>query len=85
MYYIYIIRSKRDSKFYTGLAKNVSRRLQEHNSGRVKTTKGRRPFVLIYTEELKTLAESRAREKFFKTGEGREFRDKILKENNIPR
>lgn len=79
MHYVYILQSQKDGEFYTGLAKNVSRRLQEHNGGHVKPTKGRRPLLLVHTEEFQTLAEARAREKFFKTGKGRELRDRILK------
>ncbi|MFH1473116.1 MAG: GIY-YIG nuclease family protein [bacterium] len=85
MYYVYILQSLKDSKFYTGLAKDVPRRLSEHNGGFVKPTKGRRPLKLVYTEKFKTLAEARSREKFFKTGSGREFREEILKQKHIPR
>ena len=84
MYYVYILQSQKDSKFYTGLAKNVSRRLSEHNSGQVKPTKGRRPFILVHQECVKTLKEAREREIFFKSGRGREFRDSILN-THIPR
>ena len=81
MYYVYILQSLKDSAFYTGLAKDVGRRLREHNTGHVKPTKGRRPLAIVYTEEHATLALARAREKFFKTGAGRELREKLI---NIP-
>ena len=84
MYYVYILKSQKDFQFYTGLTKDVSRRLQEHNSGQVKPTKGRRPLMVVYTEQVATLSEARNREKFFKTGSGRLYRDKMLK-TNIPR
>ena len=85
MYYVYILKSLKDSNFYTGLAKDVPKRLKEHNGGYVKPTKGRRPLELIYTEKFRTLAEARRKEKFFKTGIGRKLRDDILKRGNIPR
>ena len=85
MYYVYILQSLKDLNFYTGLAKNIPKRLSEHNGGFVKPTKGRRPLRLVYTESFQTLTEARRREKFFKTGSGRKFRDKILERNNIPR
>ncbi|MBO1224341.1 MAG: GIY-YIG nuclease family protein [Candidatus Scalindua sediminis] len=50
MYYIYVLESKKDKKFYTGLTWNIEKRLQEHNSGISKTTKGRRPLKLVYYE-----------------------------------
>lgn len=83
MYYVYILQSQKDFGFYTGLTENISRRLREHNSGQVKATKARAPFVVIYTEIFDTSQEARVREKFFKTGAGREFRDRIL--DSIPR
>lgn len=79
MWYVYILQSQKDGNFYTGLSGDVGRRLQEHNSGQVKPTKSRTPFVLVYVEPFKTLAEARAREKFFKSGAGRKLRDQILK------
>ena len=84
MYHVYILQSQKDSGFYTGLTKDLSRRMQEHNRGSVKTTKARRPFVLLYSEQYVTRDEARMREKFFKTGEGREFRDNMV-QKSIPR
>ncbi|MHB8652075.1 MAG: GIY-YIG nuclease family protein [Minisyncoccota bacterium] len=84
MYYLYILQSSKDSYFYTGLTKNIKRRLQEHNSGRVIPTKTHTPFKVVYTESFATRGEARSREKFFKTGSGRELRTQILS-SNIPR
>jgi putative endonuclease len=83
MYFVYILQSEVKDHFYTGLTKDLTRRLQEHNSGQVKPTKAFAPFKIVHTEEFETLSEARAREKFFKTGTGRELRNKIL--SNIPR
>jgi putative endonuclease len=82
MYFVYILQSEMKNHFYTGLTKDLTRRLQEHNSGQVKPTKAYAPFRIVHTEEFKTLLEARSREKFFKTGTGRKLRSKIL---NIPR
>jgi len=62
-----------------GLTKNIKRRLQEHNSKQTKLNKSYAPFRIVYTEQCKTLSEARTREKFLKSGTGREFRDEILK------
>ncbi len=32
MYYVYVLESQKDKKFYTGLTWNIGKRLQEHNS-----------------------------------------------------
>lgn len=60
-YYVYILRCC-DGTYYTGYAKDVARRLQEHNSGKAaKYTSGRRPVELVYCEvcEDKSLATRR--------------------------
>jgi len=85
MYYVYILQSEKDSRFYTGLTNDLSRRLGKHNSGQMHSTKAHAPFKLMYCEEYETRVEAREREKFFKTGAGRELRSIILETNNIPR
>ena len=42
--------SKKDGKFYTGSTNDLKRRLDEHNGGKVESTKRRKPFLLIYFE-----------------------------------
>jgi putative endonuclease len=79
MYFVYILKSKKDNRFYTGLTKDIDRRIHEHNSGFVKATKSRIPFVLVYKEKVDTLQKARTKEKWLKSGEGREFRDSFLK------
>lgn len=72
-YYVYILKSLKDSKRYIGMTSDLNRRLSEHNSGKVKSTKNRRPLELIYTEEFISKEEALNRETFFKSGKGREF------------
>jgi putative endonuclease len=43
MYYIYLIKSKKDNKLYIGLTTDLRKRLIEHNQGLTKSTKNRRP------------------------------------------
>lgn len=58
------------------MSQNPDNRLLQHNAGSTKSTKGYRPWELVYKEEFKTLHEARAREVFLKSGIGREFLDK---------
>ena len=76
---VYILRSEKDGKRYIGLTSNLERRLTEHNSGKVKSTRNRKPMQLIYREEFASRSEARQREQFFKTGKGREY----LKSHNL--
>jgi len=73
MYYIYAIRSLKDGRIYVGLSQNVTRRVQGHNSGEVFSTKGYRPWKLIFTEACGTnRAIARKKEKYYKAGSGKE-------------
>ena len=75
-YTVYIIKSSKDNKRYIGCTKNILRRLDEHNNGLVKSIRKRRPLELIYTEGFENKSDAIARERFFKTGKGREYLDK---------
>jgi len=79
MNYIYVLKSKKDLKRYIGLTNNLESRISLHNNGKVESTKNRRPLVLLYYEEIEDRAEAAKREKFLKSGKGREFLDSILK------
>lgn len=65
-YYVYILKSLTDKKFYTGCTANLEKRLKQHNSGRVRSTKARRPLELIYWEEFATRSEAMKRERRIK-------------------
>lgn len=73
MYTVYAIKSQKDGRIYVGLTANLVRRLIDHNKGRVFSTKGFTPWVLIYTEKTNTRLEARIREKYLKSGSGKEF------------
>ena len=79
MYFVCILQSDKDGKFYVGYTNNVRRRVYEHNNGEVSITKHRRPFRLVYLEGYLNQQDATAREKFFKTGWGRTHLKKVLK------
>lgn len=72
-YYTYILRSDIDGRLYKGHTDDVEKRLKEHNTGKTKSTKGYIPWKLVYIETFKTKQEAILREKYFKTGSGREL------------
>ena len=78
MYHVYILRSIKNGRFYTGSTDNIERRFHEHNSGHSKATKSGVPFEIIYTESYNTRTEAYNREMYFKTGVGREELKYIL-------
>ena len=69
-YCVYIIKSLKDGRYYYGSCENVEIRLSNHNSGKVKATKLRRPFVIHYLENFETRSEAYRRELFFKSIDG---------------
>ncbi|MEK7612640.1 MAG: GIY-YIG nuclease family protein [Patescibacteria group bacterium] len=73
MFWVYALKSVVRNYIYVGLSSNVERRLREHNSGKLRTSKPYRPFNLIYKKEFATRAEARDEEKRLKTGSGKEF------------
>ena len=56
----------------------LDNRIKEHNLGKMKSTKGYLPWVLVYKEKFDTRIEARIREKFLKSGQGRDYLKKIL-------
>ena len=66
MFYTYILGSKKDKKLYTGSTSDLKKRIVEHNSGKVPSTKSRRPFVLLYYESYQVEKEARKRESSLK-------------------
>jgi len=69
-YFTYVLKSEYDGTHYYGCTNNLRERLDIHNSGKSKYTKGRRPWVLHYFEEFATRSEAIKRERFFKSIEG---------------
>ena len=65
--YMYILECVDDS-FYTGITKDLERRLEQHQSGEgAKHTKARLPVKLVYFEEFQSVGEAARREKQVKT------------------
>ena len=79
VYYVYVIKSIDFDYTYVGHTSDLKQRLIEHNKGKTKSNKAFKPFNLVYFEEYKTRVEAVKREKYLKTGSGRELLKKILK------
>ncbi|MFA7283385.1 MAG: GIY-YIG nuclease family protein [Candidatus Omnitrophota bacterium] len=77
--YVYVIRSKKDLKFYTGATSDLRKRFREHHEGKVPSTKNRGPFELIYFEACISREDAFKREKYLKTGMGKRYLRNRLK------
>ena len=74
---VYAIKSINRNYIYVGQTSNIEDRLKRHNKGYEKTTRAYKPFRLIYTENCETRTIAREREKYFKSGVGKEFLKKV--------
>ncbi len=73
MYFVYALRSINYNYIYVGMTSDLNKRINAHNRGYERTTKPYLPFNLIYTEKCEKRKEARIREKYFKSGVGKEF------------
>lgn len=79
MVYTYVLKSKKDNKWYTGCTNNLQERFKQHNNGEISSTKNRGPFELIYYEACNNEKDAYAREKYLKTGMGKKYLKNRLK------
>ena len=79
MHYIYILRSLKDTKLYTGYTNNLKIRLNLHNNGKIESTMNRIPFELIYYEGCLNQQDATHREKYLKTAWGKRYIKNRLK------
>ncbi|MFI5135074.1 MAG: GIY-YIG nuclease family protein [Chitinophagales bacterium] len=83
MFTVYVLHSVRLGKTYTGYSSNFEARLKSHNE---RGTKGWtvkfRPWEVLLTEEYSSKQQAMAREKYLKTGRGREFIKEKIKSKN---
>ena len=70
MYYVYVLRSLKDKRYYIGNTNNLERRLQDHNRGKSEAVKYRGPFELAYSEEYTTKSAAVRREIQIKSYKG---------------
>jgi putative endonuclease len=78
-YFVYILQSEKDRKFYTGYSKDVELRFEQHQNGEVDSTKDRRPLKLIYYEACLNQQDALHREKYLKTHYGKMYLKNRLK------
>jgi putative endonuclease len=75
---VYIIKSE-EGYVYTGCTEDLSRRLKEHNNKSLSFwTKRGNNWKLVYKEVIDNKTDAIKREKWLKSGKGREFIKNIL-------
>jgi putative endonuclease len=76
---VYILQSKKDSKWYTGSTNDLRKRFKQHAEGKSFATKNRSPFEIIYYEACLSKEDARSREIYLKAGMGKRYIKNRLK------
>ncbi len=71
--WVYVLKSDKNGRLYVGITSRLRRRLCDHNLGLDKSTAPHAPYRLVHREKFTDHSRAREREKFLKTGSGREF------------
>lgn len=82
-FHVYILQSQSTGKIYVGQTNDLEKRLRQHNDPNFRLTlhtkRNKGPWALVHAESVDSRKEALKREKFLKSGQGREWiRDHIL-------
>ena len=77
MFYVYVLKSAKTGCRYVGSCRNVDERLRRHNAGHSKATRRGIPWSLLHTERFLTRREAVNKERYYKTGRGRDELDRL--------
>ena len=80
-HFVYVISSQIVKRLYVGMTQDVEKRLLDHNRGKVFSTKGYRPWKVMQVEEFDSRKLARQREKYFKSGIGKEILRSLFKKS----
>ncbi len=83
MYFLYILKSKKNNRYYIGSTNDLERRLQEHNSGKTKSLKYLRPLQVVFYKEFENEIEARQMERKLKKFKSRDILDKIVGQQKL--
>ncbi len=78
MYTVYIIKSLKSDKYYTGHTLDVKKRIVEHNNGMTKSTKSGIPWELVYTKDFPSKSIAQHIELKIKRMKSRTFIEKLI-------
>ena len=81
MFYVYILQSQKNGRFYTGYTNNLERRFLQHETGKVQSTKYLRPLTLVYQEEYEDGTTARRRERWLKQQKSRLLIEQLIHDN----
>lgn len=80
-FYVYVLLSLKDKKFYIDYTNDIERRLLEHQRGENISTAKRLPVTFIYFEAFRSKQDALCRENYFKTSKGKTTLRQMIREN----
>jgi|AACY02.16.fsa_nt_gi Predicted endonuclease containing a URI domain len=66
MYYVYLLKSEKNGRMYTGYTSDLKQRMTDHNSGKSSYTRSNRPYRLVYYEAFASKSDAQKRERNLK-------------------
>ena len=78
MYFVYIIKSLKNGKYYIGQTNNIERRLKDHNRGKDHSSKIGMPWILVLKEIFESRKEAVNRERYLKSFKKRDKLEKLI-------
>ena len=79
-YFVYILRSEVDGCYYVGYTHDLDLRLIHHNDGWTKSTKAKRPWSLVYSEEFGSKSDAIKREREIKRMKSRAYIESLIRQ-----
>jgi putative endonuclease len=77
MFHVYVLRSRKTGRRYVGSCEDFEDRLRRHNNRESKATRHGVPWVVLHVEDFETRAAASAKERYYKTGCGRDELDRL--------
>ena len=77
-YYSYVIFSRESGTFYYGYFEDLEKALEMHNSDQIPPTKGKGPFVLLFSESYDNRMRAIRQARFYRSVKGQRFLKKML-------
>jgi len=83
MYFLYILQSQKNGRYYIGSTNNLERRISEHNSGKTRSLKYIRPLNIVFKQEFSEALDAKRMEMKLKKFKNRSIIERIILEQKI--
>jgi putative endonuclease len=84
VFFVYILKSKKDGSYYVGHTHDLQLRLIHHNDGWTRSTKSKGPWELVYVEQYASKGEAMRREREIKRKKSRKFIERLIAQQSRP-